>query len=211
MKFVIPLVCLLLSAGCASRSSSKSEKHQMEMNLHKVRIDVDEIKHDLNTYEIEHHVLEGKLIDQEQNIASLKKEIAELEKSKMGKVSSEIQNLDKKIALISKKQDTILSDIRQLSLHANETTTALSQYKEKMTQFEKAITIQEEQIRNIIKFREGLSRGDTSHSSGRLYTVRVGDSLEKIAREQNTTVGAIKQVNALSTDLIVVGQKLELP
>ena len=211
MKFFIPLICLPFLFGCGARSSSKSEKHQMEMNLHKVRIDVDEIKHDLNTYEIEHHVLEGKLIDQEQNIASLKKEIAELEQSKLEKVTSEIQNLDKKIALISKKQDTILSDIRQLSLHANETTTALSQYKEKMTQFEKAITIQEEQIRNIIRFREGLSQGGTSHSNGHLYTVKIGDSLEKIAREQNTTVEAIKQVNALSTDLIVVGQKLALP
>ena len=80
----LPLIFL---TGCASLSSSKGDKHQMELSLHKVRTEVEEIKHDLNTYEIEHHVLEGKLIDQEQTISALKGQIAELKSGKLEKVT----------------------------------------------------------------------------------------------------------------------------
>jgi LysM repeat protein len=44
-----------------------------------------------------------------------------------------------------------------------------------------------------------------------LYTVKSGDALIKIAAEHHTTVNAIKRLNNLSTDRIVVGQKLKLP
>ncbi|WP_158307188.1 LysM peptidoglycan-binding domain-containing protein [Simkania negevensis] len=181
------------------------------MSLHKVRTEVEEIKHDLNTYEIEHHVLEGKLIDQEQTIANLKQQVSDLKQGKLETFASEIQNIDKKIVQVAKKQDKILSDIRQLSSHANETTTALAQYKEKITQFEKAIAVQKEQIQDIVKLREGLAKLTNASELSNRYVVQPGDSLEKIARVKGTSVEAIKQTNNLSTDLIVVGQEILLP
>ena len=68
----------------------------MELSLHKVRTEVEDVKHDLNTYEIEHHVIEGKLIDQEQTIASLKHQVAELKSGKLDTSVQELQNLEKK-------------------------------------------------------------------------------------------------------------------
>jgi LysM repeat protein len=47
--------------------------------------------------------------------------------------------------------------------------------------------------------------------SGANYTVKTGDSLWKIARQQNVTVAAMKQVNNLSSDSLKVGQKLRIP
>lgn len=47
--------------------------------------------------------------------------------------------------------------------------------------------------------------------SGPLYTVKSGDSLWKIARQQNVSVAAIKQANSLSSDALKVGQKLHMP
>ena len=182
----------------------------MELSLHKVRTEVDEIKHDLNTYEIEHHVLEGKLIDQEQTISNLKQQVAELKQGKLETFASELQNIDKKIVQIGKKQEKILSDIRQLSSHANDTTTALSQYKEKISQFEKAIALQKDHLQDIVKLKEGIAKL-THNESVRSYVVQSGDSLEKIAREQGTSVDTIKQLNQLSSDLIVVGQEIRLP
>ncbi len=211
MKIFVLLPLLAILSGCAVSSHSKSDKHQMEMSLHKVRTEVDEIKHDLNTYEIEHHVLEGKLIDQEQTIANLKKQILELNQTKLEALSSEIQSVNKQVALLGKKQEKILGDIRQLSAHANETTTALSQYKEKITYFEKAIALQEEQVRNIIKRKGELEQLSSLTSNIRYYVVQTGDSLEKIAREHGTSVEVIKRANGLEDDLIVIGQRLRLP
>jgi LysM repeat protein len=43
------------------------------------------------------------------------------------------------------------------------------------------------------------------------YTVKSGDSLGAIARRSGTTVGAIKTLNQLKSDMLTVGQKLTLP
>ena len=43
------------------------------------------------------------------------------------------------------------------------------------------------------------------------YIVKKGDTLSKIAKRQGTTVTKLKRTNRLKSDLIKIGQKLELP
>ncbi len=43
------------------------------------------------------------------------------------------------------------------------------------------------------------------------YTVAAGDSLDRIARRNNTTVAKIKELNNLGSNALRIGQKLELP
>jgi LysM repeat protein len=49
------------------------------------------------------------------------------------------------------------------------------------------------------------------HMTGPSYRIKPGDSLEKIARANQTTVQAIKELNGLTNDRIVVGKLLQLP
>jgi LysM repeat protein len=210
MKKASLLLPFLFLVGCGSVSSSRSDKHQMELTLHKVRTEVEDIKHELNTYEIEHHVIEGKLIDQEQIIASLRTQVAELKSGRLDSFVQELQNLEKKLQQVTKKQDKIVADIRQLSTHANDTTTALSQYKDKIAQFEKLIQGQTVQLQEISKIKEGINKLAESEQK-KTYTVKAGDSLEKIARDHHTTVEELKRVNKITTDLIVIDQLLNLP
>ncbi|MGO4889074.1 LysM peptidoglycan-binding domain-containing protein [Anaerobacillus sp. MEB173] len=51
---------------------------------------------------------------------------------------------------------------------------------------------------------------ETSACQGE-YTVQAGDTLYSLAKKHGVTVQQIQQVNQLHTDLIKVGQKLELP
>lgn len=52
---------------------------------------------------------------------------------------------------------------------------------------------------------------DTSGLATRTYTVQSGDSLWKIAKENNTSAGTIKALNNLTSNTIQVGQTLKLP
>lgn len=47
--------------------------------------------------------------------------------------------------------------------------------------------------------------------TGITYTVKSGDSLYSIAREYNTTVDAIKNINNLTSNLLSIGQVLKIP
>ena len=61
--------------------------------------------------------------------------------------------------------------------------------------------------------RQGGNRGSSGStaSSGRIYTVRKGESLGSIARKHHTTSAKIKKLNKLKSDRIHPGQKLRLP
>jgi LysM repeat protein len=48
-------------------------------------------------------------------------------------------------------------------------------------------------------------------AAGNTYEVKSGDSLWKIAKNNNTTVAALKQANNLTKDSLKVGQKLVMP
>jgi len=202
-------VALIFLVGCASLSSSRGDKHQMELNMHKMRTEVEDLKHDLNTCEIEYHVLEGKLVDQEQILTSVKRQLEELKSTSLDSFLCKLQAIEKDLRQFAKKQDKIVTDIRQLSTHANDTTTALSQYKDKVTQFEKIITAQNQQISEVAKLKESIAK--LVQLELKTYTVRSGDSLEKIAREHGTSVEELKKLNHMASDLIVVDQTLTLP
>lgn len=51
----------------------------------------------------------------------------------------------------------------------------------------------------------------TAPATGTPYTIQAGDSLWGIARDNGTTVEAIKQLNGLTSDTIVAGKTLMIP
>ncbi|MCB1213322.1 MAG: LysM peptidoglycan-binding domain-containing protein [Chlamydiia bacterium] len=55
------------------------------------------------------------------------------------------------------------------------------------------------------------STASSAQSTSSLYRVEVGDTLEKIAHRHQTTVRALKELNALTSDKIRVGQQIRLP
>jgi len=48
-------------------------------------------------------------------------------------------------------------------------------------------------------------------NDAKIYVVKAGDSLEKIARKNKLSLKKLKEVNALENDRIYTGQKLKLP
>ena len=173
--FLWPLFLCL--ASCNTEKVAQEGPSKTDLILVQVRSEIDDIKHDLNSYEIEHHILDGKVTDLESTLQ------AHGEALKLEELHAEFEKLDKQLKSLSKKQNEVIADIRQLTQHANETTLALSQYKEKLAFLDK-----------------------TEH-----YVIKAGDTLEKIARKFETTVEALRAANHLKDDLILVGDELTIP
>jgi LysM repeat protein len=57
-----------------------------------------------------------------------------------------------------------------------------------------------------------LQPGEEAQTATAIYEVKPGDSLEKIARKNKTTLKKLKELNQqLKSDQIIVGQKLQIP
>jgi LysM repeat protein len=193
--FWLALVAINLSSCSPMRSSAHDERHLWELTLHEVQTNLDDVRHDISCFKTDLQILEERTRSSESALASLKQE-----QGQVAKLSQQLANLEKKWGAQDKLKQT--DELQKLLAHANETTLALTQFKERIQELENELLSQGRKFDKIAK-------KETSPSNH--YKVRPGDSLEKIARAHNTSVEKVKKLNHLETDRIVPGQQLTLP
>lgn len=200
--------------------------------IKEMRDSIEDIRHEVNNHEAEIRVFDEKLTNFDAIIESVRDQLSDSSKSHKEQLKGSSANLESKIAALETTSKGLVTDLRQFRTHSNETTAALTQYKQKIGELEKIIDQQNQNIehlqaamRSLMEALQGKPQAsakavsDSSSSSGsvgslssdRSYKVKSGDSLEKIARSHQTTIQAIKDVNGLTTDRIVVGKTLIIP
>ncbi|MBI5274192.1 MAG: LysM peptidoglycan-binding domain-containing protein [Chlamydiales bacterium] len=206
-KFVIFIPLIMM--GCTTiNSTSRQEKERVEVSMHKIRTDLEEIKHDLNTHQMELHILEGKLVNHDDSISILKEETFDEYATMLKTLEEKTSQLDKKIDRMEKKQTEILQDFKKYQDHSKEMYMALTEYKSKFLELEKFMRQQNNVIKEMKQVKDDLtSLLDTKGS----YIVKAGDSLEKIAKKHQISIEMLKKANHMQSDLIVVGQELVIP
>ncbi|NGX29368.1 MAG: Chromosome partition protein Smc [Candidatus Anoxychlamydiales bacterium] len=211
----IAFLAIYLSACSPMKSSPKEEKHQLELTLHELQTNLDDLRHDINCFHTEMQIVDGKVKHQEDATQNLKQQHLEKLQLKIENLTKLFSEMENKITLFETKSHSLNSNFSNLSNHANETTLALTQHKDKINELEKIILKQNARLEDIAKVKttlEDIVKTIKSNSSNYLiYKVKAKDSLEKIAKINNVTVDSIKHLNALENDLIVVGQKLKIP
>lgn len=211
----IAFIAIYLSSCSPMKSSPKEEKHQLELTLHDLQTNFDDLRHDLNCFHTEMQIVDSKIKHQEDATQNLKQQHIEKLQLKTENLTKQINELENKITLFEKKSNNLNSNFSNLSNHANETTVALTQHKDKINELEKIIIKQNSRLEDIAKVKttlEDIVKTIKSNSSNYIiYRVKAKDSLEKIAKANNVTVDSIKHLNDLENDLIVVGQKLKIP
>ena len=68
--------------------------------------------------------------------------------------------------------------------------------------------------RNSVSVTEAAAKVPTvakAVSTGKVYQVKRGDNLTRIARKNGVSLSALRKANGLNTDRILVGQKLQIP
>jgi chromosome segregation ATPase len=173
---------------------------------------LDDLRHDINCFQTELQILDGRIKYYENTLSSLKQHDLEKQQAKIEQLTGQIQSLEKKWLTLEKNQTGEIAELETLSSHANETTAALAQFKNRINELEGEIHLQNRRFDEVAKLKghiEYLAKG--FQGEFKLYRVKPGDSLEKIARTHKTAVEKIKKLNSLDQDLIVAGQELKIP
>jgi len=215
-QVILSLSALIFFSSCSPmKSSPKEEKHQMELTLHEVQTNLDDLRHDLNCFHTEMQIVDGKIKHQEDAIQNLKQQHLEKLQNKIEILTKQLSAMENKSTIFDSKHNNSSTDISKLSYHANETTLALTQHKDKINELEKLLINQNQRLDEIAKIKttlEDIVKTIKSDSSNYIiYKVKAKDSLERIAKANNVSVQAIMQINNLDNDLIVIGQKLKIP
>lgn len=204
----------LVGVACSPlRTSPHDEKHRLELTMHEVQTNLDDVRHDINCFQTELQIIEGRIKYFENALASLKQQDIEKQQAKIDQISHQIQALEKKWSSWEKSSHNGKEEIDMLSKYASESNISLAQFKERIEELEQEILGQNRRIDALAKVKGNLDSLAKSLKTdiNKSYRVRSGDTLEKIAKEHKTTIDKIKKLNHLEQDLIVVGQELKIP
>ncbi|MDP1608252.1 MAG: LysM peptidoglycan-binding domain-containing protein [Chlamydiales bacterium] len=205
--------CLLLAIGfllgCSPlKTSPHDEKHQLELTLHEVQTNLDDLRHDVNCFQTEMQILDGRIKYYENTLSSLKNQDLQNTQGKVDQLVHQIHSLEKKLNAFEKSHQTEEKNLEQLATHANETTVAFTQFKYRLVEIEQSLASLSKLKTNLESLANNLR---PSSESFKIYKVSPGDSLKKIATLHKTSVEKLKTYNHLHEDLIVVGQELKIP
>ena len=201
---------------------------EMQKNLQNIWSALDSLRHEIRNHEAETRIFDEKLKNIDTIIDGVHDELTdsgkstkELLKGYSTTLDVKISTLETKISPLEMATKSLSADLRQFQTHANDATAALVLYKQKIDELEKIIAQQNQNIDHLQAAMRSLmdamnpkdiASSTTSNSDGsRTYRVKAGDTLEKIARNNQTTIQALKELNGLSNDRIVVDKVLKLP
>lgn len=203
----------------ATRRYSTQEESQIALN--EMRDSIEFIRHEISNREVEMQMLAERVNNQEATIDSLRLQSSTTAQASKEQMKSGLTAIEVKTASLESANKMLVADINQMKTHANETAAALIQYQQHIGELEKVIAFQNQNIDNLqlalrsmmdaMQVKESVSTSETTDGSSKKYRIKSGDSLEKIARAHNTSVRAIKELNRLTDDKIVVGRVLQLP
>lgn len=190
---------LILLSGCTTQMASRtSEKSSEQIALfEEVRVALNDVRQALNTQKMDLALLEEKF-------------------SKLEKRPDTTSQVEARLASLERMQDRAISDLQSLSRHAKDTTGAMEELNRELASLEKKLNMESERLAEVANLRTTISSLTKAMSApatqqAKTHRVKPGDSLEKIAREYQTSIEEIKHANGLKQNKILIGQELKIP
>lgn len=205
------LAILVLQAACLHAARGRSS-YEEERNIitREILDSLDSLRYEVNNHEAEIRMFEEKFKNQEDILDTIRKQT----NTSMQAVKGQTVNVEAKLAGHENASKGLLNDFKS---YAKETTQAMTEYKDRLSELEKTIELQNRNIENLQAamrtLMEALQSKDNVNSTAdaKVYRVKAGDSLEKIAKQNQTTIKKLKELNNLNNDQIIINQKLKIP
>lgn len=201
---------LFLLTACGSASIERA--HQSEALLQSLRADLEEVRNDLGSHQMELNILEGKFVAQENSLIQLREESLQKAFVKLEKLQVLASQLERRSTQLEKVQEETLSEMRQMVNLAQDVQKISSFHKDRFHQIEDKIGEQQLLLNDLLRLKKDLLKELAQMDEPiQYYKVKSGDNLEKIARQFHTSVDQIKKINRLTGDQILAGDQILVP
>lgn len=200
--FLIPLFLSSLPIHAKERYASAE--------LDELRIELDDLKYGLKSAQVEMGIFAERLQKQEGIVSSVK---GQVQTNTSSLVNSSLSALEKKVLMLEKTIEKAVNDLRALSTSASEALNKIHSLENELVSHEKRLDEVAKLKGTLTSISKAISQKsiiETGAASAKVYSVKAGDSLEKISRIHHVPVETIRKLNQLPTDKIVVGQELRL-
>lgn len=196
------ILSTLILTSC-SHPSKEGQKQQVLSSLRQLDAEIDNFKFELHSGKMDSEILDQRVKDQNQSLATLESRIKSIKNSSEKLAKEEVKKLSSEWDGVKKEQAHISKQINSLQRDQNSSTKMSKKLQEELLHIRKDIA-------ELSTAMHSLS-GVLSTSSSTTYKVRKGDSLGIIAAKYKITIENLKKVNSLKKDTIYVGQKLLIP
>ncbi len=216
-RFLLKLAAFLITFSSLEAAPKRYPDDQTGTALREMRSTLDDLRHEVSNHEVEIKVYDEKIHNLETIIDSLRQQSSDTTQAHKEALKDSSATLEMKLNSLETTTKGLVADLKQFKNHANETASTLAQYKQKISDLEKILEIQNQNLDSLqaaLKSLTGVLQVKNNvplSSTDKTYRVAPGDSLEKIARKHQTTIANIKELNGLTHDRIIVGQNLKVP
>jgi LysM repeat protein len=211
MKVLVSAFCLMLLSGCLSSKHMRAREIQTDLAIREMRSELGDQKYQISRLEVELEIVEGKSDTQNNVIQNLRQELQRLNKNEDHLIKNTLNQYEEQLKRVTSMESSLKKDLLKLKDHTEEVQTTLVQFKSKIDQNERDISVQSRYVDHLKDSLETLLKYvDQSNLGSVFYVVQAGDSLDRIAKENGVSIVEIKKLNHLYSDLIIIGQKLRL-
>lgn len=201
---------------CALRQNQNES-----ISLKDIKDSIDALRHELNNHETELRMVDERINNQEATLSSLRQMVLDATQVNKDLVKGNSSTIENKLSSFDANNKNLIADIKQLKTHANETSAALQKMAQKIIDMDTMVAMQSQNVESLQSALSSLMQAmqvniphkiaTTSSESEKAHIIKSGDTLEKIAKAYGTTTKALKEMNNLSSDRIVVGKVLLIP
>lgn len=217
MKKIYSLTLLILTS-CSSFLSSVKKEDQIDVALHELKSEIMDLKQSMDSCQVELQMLDEKLQIEHSLVQNLKNQSFNLQQSKIDSLNQDLTAIEKRIASLDFTQKKVVTDFKQVSDHSNDIISAVTQCQGRIQDIESKIKNQHDRLDEVYKLKstlqsisKAISQQKSKNEDYQIHKVQRGESLGKIAKDYQTTIKAIKDLNSIEGDQILIGNELKIP